>query len=100
MPRTAKAANVSTRAAEKDQDESSTHEESSSSGQEQDPQVFLQPSQTLILPNMFMLYTEGPKMDWTMNDGLYHRFLKWHLKCENILGFELAMLPEKGNARK
>ena len=24
-------------------------------------------------------------MDWTVNDGLYHRFLKWRLKCENIL---------------
>ena len=26
-------------------------------------------------PNMFMPYMEGPKMDWTMNDGLYYRFL-------------------------
>ena len=25
--------------------------------------------------------------------------LKWHLKCENILECELAMLPEKGDAR-
>ena len=42
-----------------------------------------------------MSYIEGPKMDWTVNDGLYHRFLKWHLKCETILECELAMLPEK-----
>ena len=34
-------------------------------------------------------------MDWTVNDGLYYRFLKWHLKCENILECELAMLPER-----
>ena len=40
----------------------------------------LQPSQTQVIPNMFMPYIEGPKMDWTVNDGLYHRFLKWHLK--------------------
>ena len=28
------------------------------------------------------------------NDSLYHRFLKWKLKCENILDCELVMLPE------
>ena len=39
-------------------------------------------------------------MDWTVNDGLYHRFLKWHLKCENILECELAMLPEKRQCKK
>ena len=33
-------------------------------------------------------------MDWTVNDGLYHKFLKWHHKCENILECELAALPE------
>ena len=38
----------------------------------------------------FIPYIEGPKMDWTVNDGLYHRFLKWKLKCENILDCELA----------
>ena len=41
-----------------------------------------------------MPYIEGPKMDWTVNDGLYHRFLKWKLKCENILDCELVMLPD------
>ena len=40
------------------------------------------------------------KMDWTVNDGLYHRFLKWCLKCENILECELAMLPEKRQCKK
>ena len=34
-------------------------------------------------------------MDCTVNDGLYHRFLKWQLKCENILECELAMLSER-----
>ena len=37
----------------------------------------------------FVPYIEGPKMDWTVNDGLYHRLLKWKLKCENILDCHL-----------
>ena len=49
---------------------------------------------------MFMPYIESPKMDWTVNDGLYNRSLKWHLKCENILECELAMLPEKRQCKK
>ena len=49
---------------------------------------------------MFMSYIEGPKMEWTVNDGLYHRFLKRHLKCENILEFELVMLSERRKCKK
>ena len=49
---------------------------------------------------MFMPYTEVPKMDWTVNDGLYHRFLKWPLKCENILECELVMLSERSKYKK
>ena len=49
---------------------------------------------------MFMSYKEYPKMDWTVNDDLYHRFLKWHLKCENILECELAALPEWQKCKK
>ena len=49
---------------------------------------------------MFMPYIEGPKMNWTVNDGLYHRFLKWHLKCEMILNCELAYLPTKQECQK
>ena len=67
------------------QEASSTHEESSSSEEEQDQEVTFQPSQTQLIPNMLMHYIEGPKMDWIVKDGLYHRFLKWDLKCENIL---------------
>ena len=47
-----------------------------------------------------MAYIEGPKMDWTMNDGLYHKFLKWHLKCENILECKLVALPEWQQCKK
>ena len=35
-----------------------------------------------------------------MNDGLYHRFPKWILKCENILECELARLPAKRQCKK
>ena len=82
------------------QEESSTHKKSSSSDQEQDPEVFSQPSQSPVVPNTFMPYVEGPKMDWTVKDGPFHRFLKWHLKCENILEGELVMLPEKRQCKK
>ena len=48
----------------------------------------------------FVPYIEGPKMDWTVNDGLYHWFLKWKLKCENILDCELATLSETRQCKK
>ena len=49
---------------------------------------------------MFMPYILDSKMDWTVNDGLYHRLLKWQLKCENILDCELAILPESKKCKK
>ena len=57
-------------------------------------------SQAQFVPPVFMSYIEGPKMDWTANDGLYHRFLKWKLKCEYILDCELAMLTESRKCKK
>ena len=57
-----------------------------------------QTAMTDIFP--FVPYIEGPKMDWTVNDGLYHRFLKWKLKCENILHCELASLSESRQCKK
>ena len=60
--------------------------ENSASDQEQDPDVSFHPVvPPNNIPTMFMPYIEGPKMNWTVDDGLYHRFLKWHLKCEMIL---------------
>ena len=50
--------------------------------------------------NMYMPYIEGPAMDWTVNDGLYNRFLKWKLKCKNILEYDLAILPEARKFKK
>ena len=66
------------------QETSVNSQDSSSSDHEmelQSPQHF-QPStsqlQSFVQP-MFMPYIKGPKMDWTVNDSLYHRFLKWKL---------------------
>ena len=39
-------------------------------------------------------------MDWTVNDSLYHDFLKWKLKCGNILECELTALPEPQQFKK
>ena len=72
-----------------------SQEDVSSSDQEPDPEVSFHPSGAqLVIPNMFTPHIECLKMDWTVNDSLYHRFLKWHLKCENILECKLAALPE------
>ena len=82
----------------------SQHEETTSSEQESDAEVslhaFRHPTQLQVLPNMFMCYIEGPCMDWTVNDGLYHRFLKWKLKCKTIFECELAALPECQKCKK
>ena len=48
----------------------------------------------------FVPYIEGPKMDWMVNDGLYHRFRKWKLNCENILECKLATLSESRQCKK
>ena len=62
-----------------------TQAETSSSDQEADPEISFCPVfPSHSTPTMFMPYIKGPKMNWTMDDGLYHRFLKWHLKCETI----------------
>ena len=39
-------------------------------------------------------------MVWTVNDGLYNRFLKLQLKCKNILDCEFVMLPEPRKCKK
>ena len=50
--------------------------------------------------SMYVPCIEGPKMNWTVDDGLYNRFLKWKLKCENILDCKLAMLSEARKYKK
>ena len=71
------------------------------SDQDQDPDVSFHPAVALPSgPTMFMSYIEGPKMNWTVDDGLYHRFLRWCLKCKIILDCELANLPNKQKCQK
>ena len=81
------------------QDETSLHEES-----EPEQEVFTHnPQPNMHQPvytNMYMPYIEVPKMDWMVNDALYHRFFKWKLKCENILECELTALPEHQKCKK
>ena len=48
----------------------------------------------------YMPYIEGPKMNWNGDDGLYNRFIKWKIRCENILDCELAMLSEARKCKK
>ena len=75
--------------------------EASSSDQDQDPDVSFHPTvPSNSVHTMFMPYIEGHKMNWTVDDGLYHRFLKWHLKCKTILDCELANLPTKQKCQK
>ena len=69
--------------------------------QEPDPEVTFHPSRAQqAIPSMFMPYIEGPKMDWTVTDALYQKFLKWHLKCMNIPECELVVLPEFQKCKK
>ena len=39
-------------------------------------------------------------MDWTVNDSVHHRLLKWKIKCKNILDCEMAMLSEAKHCEK
>ena len=96
MPRTTKnSVHGDSNLAQEETEVLSSHEEAPSSDQELDPEVSFHLSmKQQAIPNMFIPYIEGPKMDWTVNDALYHRFLKWCLECENILECELAALPE------
>ena len=41
-----------------------------------------------------LIYIEGPKMDWAMDDGLYTCFQDWKLECELILDGALAEIVE------
>ena len=103
MPKATKSsAQVEAQASSQQEANETSQEELTSSDQETDQEVTFNPprQQPHVVPSMFMPYIEGPKMDWTVNDGLYHRFLKWYLKCENILECELAALPVRQQYKK
>ena len=75
--------------------EGTSDQEEASSDQEQkdvEQEVTFSPSQAV--PSMFMPYIG------TVNGNLYNRFLKWKLKCENILECELGILAETRKCKK
>ena len=74
--------------------EETSYEQESHSEKE----VFVRPQQDLT--SMYVPYIEGPKMNWTVDDSLYNRFIKWKIKCKNILDCELAMLSEARKCKK
>ena len=85
MPKASKSAPSAQCTTEKVLPEDSDQEETSS-----DQKVFFNPrpstsKKAQLMPSMYMPYIERPTMDWTMTEGLYNRFLKWRLKCKNIL---------------
>ena len=49
---------------------------------------------------MMVPYAEGPKMDWTEDDALHSRFIRWRIKCENILDCQLAILQENAKCKQ
>ena len=48
---------------------------------------------------MMVPYVEGPKMGWTIDDALHSRFIRWKIKCENILDCKLAILQESAKCK-
>ena len=112
MPKTTKSSAQGSRpVSPSEKDMLNTKEEPSSSEHEEDPEVsfhpcqILQPSPSQVgqpqpAAGIYMPYIEGPHMDWAVNDILYHRFLKWHLKCENSLECELTALLECQQCKK
>ena len=58
----------------------SSHEESTCSDHESENEVSFHPSKsqasTEALQNKFMSFIEGPRLYWSVNDNLYHCFLK------------------------
>ena len=104
MPKAARKSNHVTDTSENELQEDSNLSQESSSEDEavlQSPQ-YIQPStsQMQAMQQMYMPYIEGLKMDWTVNNNLYHKFLKWKIKCENRLDCELAMLSEARKCKK
>ena len=103
MPKaTRKSACVTNTSENELQEDFNLSQESSSENEVVMQSLQFQPStsQSQVVQPMYMPYIEGPKIDWTVNDSLYHRFLKWKIKCENILDCELAMLSETRKCKK
>ena len=103
MPKATRTSNCVDNTSENEfQSDSNLSHESSSDDEVvlQSPQFKSSTSQMQAMQQMFMPYIEGPKMDQTVKDSLYHRFLKWKIKCKHTLDCELAMLSEARKCKK
>ena len=84
-------------------DTHSSHEESASSDCESDSEISFHPSRPQVTnpvrQQMFMSYIEGPKVDWTVNDSLYHCFFKWKLSVKIYLNVNLLPSQNPNNAK-
>ena len=58
------------------------------------------PHSPFTYSGMMVPYVEGPKMKWTVDDALHSRFLRWRIKCENILDCQLAILQENAKCKQ
>ena len=56
-------------------EETSEQEETSSDQEQEDVEQEITISPPQAVPSMFMPYIEDPRMDWTVDDNLYDRFL-------------------------
>ena len=85
-------------------EEEASHDETVHMKSEPEQEVYINHTHSKapqpVYTSMTMPYIKGPKMDWMVNNVLYHRFLKWKLKCENILECELTALPECQKCKK
>ena len=84
------------------QADSNLSHESSSNDEvvSQNPQFKPPISQVQAMQQIYMPHIKRPKMDRTVNDSLYHRFIKWKTKCENKIDCEQAMLSEVRKCKK
>ena len=75
--------------------------EASSSDQDQDPDYhFVLQSLQMVFILCSCHILRDLKVNWTVDDRLYQRFLKWHLKCKTILDCKLENLPTNQKCQK
>ena len=77
----------------------STEEETNSEEAATPPGKEIPPNQVPHSPfpyfGMMVPYVKGPKIDWTVDDALHSRFIRWRIKCEDIPDCQLAILQRE-----
>ena len=67
--------------------------EDSDSDHNQDPDVSFRPCGSTQSGSYHVYAYIEDQMNWTVDDGLYHRFLKWQLKCETNSRLQISKSP-------